>query len=175
MKVRNAPVTGSHLVGLALTKGFLKTADWRSRVNRKLIVLLVAFLTLAPLAAQDSWGAVRRVLQLSADQVQQSQEIWQNCRAQIGPLQRQVRPLRGLLRELSDPTALGDAHLQIRDLNQEIRALQQECRDQFENEILLTQEQKDAYARIREWARSARRYERIIPSFRELGLLGGAR
>ena len=144
-------------------------------MNRKFIVLLVAFLTLAPLAAQDSWGAVQRVLRLDADQVQQSQEIRENCRSQIDPLQRELRPLRGLLRELSDPTALGETHLKIRDLSQQIGALQQACRDQFENEVLLTQEQKDAYARIREWARSARRYERIIPAFRALGLLGGTR
>ena len=138
-------------------------------MNRTLVVLLAAFLTLAPLTAQNSWRAVQRVLQLNADQVQQSQEIWQNCRAQIGPLQTQLRPLRGLLRELSDPAAIGDAHLEIRNLNQQIGALQLECRDQFK--MLLTEEQKETYAGITRWARSARRYERIIPAFRQLGLL----
>ncbi len=144
-------------------------------MNRKLVVLLVAFLTLAPLAAHDPWGAVQRVLQLDEDQAQQAGEIWQSCRAWIEPLQREIRPLRGLLKELSDSTAIGEAHLEIRDLNQQIGALQEECRAQFENEILLTEEQKETYARIRRWAQSARRYERIIPSFKELGLLQGTR
>ncbi len=140
-------------------------------MNRKLIVLLVAFLTLAPLAAQNHWGAVQRVFQLNADQLQQSQEIWQSCRAQIAPLQTQLRPLRGLLRELSDPTAIGDAHLAIRDLRQQIAAAEAECRDQFKNEILLTEEQKETYARIRRTARQAQRMARIIPAFEELNLL----
>ena len=140
-------------------------------MNRKPIVLLVAFLILAPLAAQNHVGTVQRVLQLDEDQAQQAREIWQRCRAPLTPLQRELRPLRGLLRELSDPTAIGEVHLEIRDLNQQIGALQEECRAQFENEILRTEEQKETYAGIRRWARSARRYERIIPTFRELGLL----
>ena len=145
-------------------------------MNRKPIVLLVAFLTLAPLAAHDPVGAVQRVLQLDEAQAQQLSVLFRSWREETAPLQRALRELQGHSRELlghpnPDPTAIGENQLRIQALNQQIGALQEECRAQFENEILRTEEQKETYAGIRRWARSARRYERIIPTFRELGLL----
>jgi hypothetical protein len=58
-------------------------------------------------------------------------------------------------------------------LRRQIREAEENCRLEFEG--LLLRDQQETYARIRRFARSARRFERIIPSFRELGLLGGAR
>ena len=147
-------------------------------MNRKLVVLLVAFLTLAPLAAHDPVEAVQRVLQLDEAQAQQLSVLFQSWREETAPLRRELREIQGDSRQLlgdpnPDPTAIGENQLAIRHLRQQIAAAEAECRDQFE--ILLTQEQKERYARIRRWARSARRYERIIPAFRELGLLSGTR
>ena len=49
-------------------------------MNRKPIVLLVAFLTLAPLSAHDPVGAVQRVLQLDETQARQLSAIVQSWR-----------------------------------------------------------------------------------------------
>ena len=54
-------------------------------MNRKLVVLLVAFLTLAPLAAHDPVGAVQRVLQLDETQAQQLSEIVESWRLGLLP------------------------------------------------------------------------------------------
>ncbi len=143
-------------------------------MNRKLIILLVAFLTLAPLAAHDPVGAVQRVLQLDETQAQQLSEIVESWRLETAPLRRALRELQGHSRELlgnpnPDPTAIGENQLRIQASREQIRAAEENCRLDFE--VLLTEEQKETYTRIRRWARSARRYERIIPSFKELGLL----
>ena len=147
-------------------------------MNRKPIVLLVAFLTLAPLAAHDPVGAVQRVLQLDETQARQLSAIVQSWREETAPLRRALRELQGHSRELlgnpnPDPIAIGENQLRIQALREQIRAAEENCRLDFE--VLLTEKQKETYTRIRRWARSARRYERIIPAFRELGLLGGAR
>ncbi len=68
-----------------------------------------------------------------------------------------------------DPTTIGENQLRIQASKERVRETEENCRVEFE--MLLTEEQKETYARIRRWARSARRYERIIPSFKELGLL----
>ena len=143
-------------------------------MNRKLIVLLVAFLTLVPLTAHDPAGAVQRVLQLDETQAQQTRELLRSWRLEKAPLRRALRELQGHSRELlgdpnPDPTAIGENQLRIQALREQIRAAEENCRLEFE--VLLTEEQKETYTRIRRWARSARRYERIIPSFKELGLL----
>jgi len=143
-------------------------------MNRKLVVSLVAFLTLAPLAAHNPAGAVQRTLQLDEAQAQQLSVLFQSWREETAPLRRALRELQGHSRTLlgnpdADPTAIGENQLAIRDLRQQIAAAEAECRDQFE--MLLTEQQKETYARIRRWARQARRYERIIPAFRDLGLL----
>ena len=147
-------------------------------MNRKLIILLVAFLTLAPLAAHDPVGAVQRVLQLDENQAQEARELLESWRLETAPLRRALRELQRHSRELlgnpnPDPTAIGENQLRIQASREQIRAAEENCRLDFE--VLLTDEQKETYTRIRRWARSARRYERIIPAFRELGLLGGAR
>ncbi len=54
-------------------------------MNRKPIILLVAFLTLAPLAAHDPVGTVERVLQLDEDQAQQLSVLIQSWREIIAP------------------------------------------------------------------------------------------
>ena len=139
-------------------------------MNRKLVVLLVTFLTLAPLAAHDPWGAVRRIFQLSEAEVAELR----NCRAQIAPLRRELRELQGLLRELSgdsipNPTAIGETHLRIQDLRRLIREAEKDCRLEFE--MLLTDEQLRIYARIRRLARWAERNQRVISALEELNLL----
>ena len=106
-------------------------------MNRKLVVLLVAFLTLAP-------------------------------------LRRALRELQGHSRDLlghpnPNLTAIGENQLRIQALKERIREAEENCRLEFE--MLLTLEQKETYARIRRRARSARRYERIIPAFKDTGLL----
>ena len=147
-------------------------------MNRKPIVLLVAFLILAPLAAQNHVGTVQRVLQLDETQAQQLSEIVESWRLETAPLRRALRELQGHARELlrdpnPDPTAIGENQLRIQALRGQIREAEENCRLEFEG--LLLSDQQETYARIRRFARSARRYERIIPSFKELGLLGGAR
>ena len=147
-------------------------------MNRKLVVLLVAFLTLAPLAAHDPVGAVQRVLQLDETQAQQLSEIVESWRLETAPLRRALRELQGHARELlgdpnPDPTAIGLNQLAIQQVRGQIREAEENCRLEFEG--LLNPDQQETYARIRRWARSARRYERIIPAFRELGLLQGIR
>ncbi len=147
-------------------------------MNRKPIVLLVAFLILAPLAAQNHVGTVQRVLQLDETQAQQLSEIVESWRLETAPLRRALRELQGHARELlgdpsPDPTAIGENQLRIQALRGQIREAEENCRLEFEG--LLLSDQQETYARIRRFARSARRFERIIPSFRELGLLGGAR
>ncbi len=147
-------------------------------MNRKPIVLLVAFLILAPLAAQNHVGTVQRVLQLDETQAQQLSEIVESWRLETAPLRRALRELQGHARELlrdpnPDPTAIGENQLRIQALRGKIREAEENCRLEFEG--LLLSDQQETYARIRRFARSARRYERIIPSFKELGLLGGAR
>jgi Spy/CpxP family protein refolding chaperone len=147
-------------------------------MNRKLVLLLVAFLTLAPLAAHDPVEAVQRVLQLDETQAQQLSEIVESWRLETAPLRRALRELQGHARELlgdpnPDPTAIGENQLRIQALRGKIREAEENCRLEFVE--LLYEEQQETYARIRRFARSARRFERIIPSFRELGLLGGAR
>ena len=143
-------------------------------MNRKPIVLLVAFLTLAPLSAHDPVGAVQRVLQLDETQARQLSAIVQSWREETASPRRALRELQGHARELlgdpnPDPTAIGE----IQRLRGQIREAEENCRLEFEG--LLLSDQQETYARIRRFARSARRFERIIPSFRELGLLGGAR
>ena len=143
-------------------------------MNWKPIVLLVAFLTLAPLAAHDPVGAVQRVLQLDETQAQQLSEIVESWRLETAPLRRALRELQGHARELlgdpsPDPTAIGENQFRIQASPEQIRAAEENCRLEFE--VLLTEEQKETYAGITRWARLARRYERIIPSFKELGLL----
>ncbi len=123
-------------------------------MNRKLVVLLVAFLTLAPLAAHDPVEAVQRVLQLDEAQAQQLPVLFRSWSEETAPLRRALRELQGDSRQLlGDPnpdlTAIGENQLAIRDLRQQIAAAEAECRDQFE--ILLTQEQKETYARIKSW------------------------
>ena len=147
-------------------------------MNRKPIVLLVAFLTLAPLSAHDPVGAVQRVLQLDETQARQLSAIVQSWREETASPRRALRELQGHARELlgdpnPDPTAIGENQLRIQALRGQIREAEENCRLEFEG--LLLSDQQETYARIRRFARSAGRYERIIPSFRELGLLGGAR
>ncbi len=147
-------------------------------MNRKLIILLVAFLTLAPLAAHDPVGAVRRVLQLDEGQARQLSAIVQSWREETAPRRRALRELQGQARELlgdpnPDTTAIGENQLAIQRLRRQIREAEENCRLEFEG--LLLSDQQETYARIRRFAQSTRRYERIIPSFREIGLLGGAR
>jgi hypothetical protein len=147
-------------------------------MNRKPIVLLVAFLTLAPLAAQNPVGTVQRVLQLDEDQAQQLSVLVRSWREAIAPLRMELRELLGHSRELlgdpdPDPAAIGVNQLAIQQLRREIAGAEAECRAQFE--ALLNPGQLETYARIRRWAQAARRYERIAPSFRALGLLGGTR
>jgi len=147
-------------------------------MNRKPIVLLVAFLTLAPLSAHDPVGAVQRVLQLDETQARQLSAIVQSWREETTLLRRALRELQGHARELlgdpnPDPMAIGENQLAIQRLRRRIAAAEAECRAQFVE--LLYEDQQETYARIRRWARSARRYERIIPAFRELGLLQGTR
>ncbi len=147
-------------------------------MDRKFVVLLVAFLILAPLAAQNHVGTVQRVLQLDEDQAQELSVLIRSWREETAPLRRALRELQGHARELlgdpnPDPTAIGENQLRIQALRGQIREAEENCRLEFEG--LLLSDQQETYARIRRWARSARRYERIIPSFRELGLLGGAR
>ncbi len=143
-------------------------------MNRKLIILLVAFLTLAPLAAHDPVGAVQRVLQLDENQAQEARELLESWRLETAPLRRALRELQRHSRELlgnpnPDPTAIGENQLRIQASREQIRAAEENCRLEFEG--LLLSDQQETYARIRRWARSARRFERIIPSFKELGLL----
>ena len=147
-------------------------------MNRKPIVLLVAFLPLAPLSAHDPVGAVQRVLQLDETQVRQLSAIVQSWREETASPRRALRELQGHARELlgdpnPDTTAIGENQLAIQRLRRQIREAEENCRLEFEG--LLLRDQQETYARIRRFARSARRFERIIPSFRELGLLGGAR
>ncbi len=147
-------------------------------MNRKLIILLVAFLTLAPLAAHDPVGAVQRVLQLDETQVRQLSAIVQSWREETASPRRALRELQGQARELlgdpnPDTTAIGENQLAIQRLRRQIREAEENCRLEFEG--LLLSDQQETYAKIRRFAQSARRFERIIPSFRELGLLGGAR
>ncbi len=143
-------------------------------MNRKLVVLLVAFLTLAPLAAHNPAGAVQRALQLDETQPQELDELLQLWRAQIAPLRRELRELQGQLRDLSqnpvpDLTAIGATHLRIQAVRAQIREAEENCRLDFE--MLLTDEQLRTYARIRRTARQAQRMARIIPAFEELNLL----
>ena len=143
-------------------------------MNRKLVVLLVAFLTLAPLAAHDPVGAVQRVLQLDEAQAQQLSVIVRSWREETAPLRRALRELQGHSRDLlghpnPNLTAIGENQLRIQALKERIREAEENCRLEFE--MLLILEQKETYARIRRWARSARRYERIIPAFKDTGLL----
>lgn len=147
-------------------------------MNRKPIVLLVAFLILAPLAAQNHVGTVQRVLQLDEDQAQQLSVLIRSWREVIAPLRREVRELQGRARELlgeadPDPTAIGLNQLAIQQLRREIAGAEAECRAQFEG--LLKPEQQETYERIIRTALATRRMARIIPAFRELGLLQGTR
>ena len=142
-------------------------------MNRKLIVLLVAFLTLAPLAAHNPVRVVQRTLRLDADQAQQLSENLRFWRAQIAPLQRELRDRQGHLRELSqDPAnaiAIGETYLRIQELRRLIREAEETCRPEFEG--TLTDEQLRTYTRLRRWTRWADRYERGITALKELGLL----
>ena len=147
-------------------------------MHRKPIVLLVAFLILAPLAAQNHVGTVQRVLQLDEGQAQELSVLIQSWREVIAPLRREVRELQGRARELlgeadPDPMAIGLNQLTIQRLRREIAGAEAECRAQFEG--LLKSEQQETYERIIRTALATRRMARIIPAFRELGLLQGTR
>ncbi len=143
-------------------------------MNRKLVVLLVTFLTLAPLVAHNPQRDVIRALQLEEVQREELSQVLRNWRAQIASLRRELRELQAHLRDLSqsptpDVDSIGQTYLTIQNLRAQIRAAEEECRVQFE--ILLTEDQKQRYARIRRLARSARRYERVISALKELNLL----
>ena len=143
-------------------------------MNRKLIVLLVAFLTLAPLAAHDPVEAVQRVLQLDEAQAQQLPVLFRSWSEETAPLRRALRELQGDSRQLlgdpnPDPTEIGENQLRIQAVRAQIREAEENCRLEFE--MLLTDEQLRTYARIRRTAQQARRMARIIPAFEELNLL----
>jgi hypothetical protein len=147
-------------------------------MNRTLVVFFVAFLILAPLAAQNHVETVQRVLQLDEGQAQELSVLIQSWREVIAPLRREVRELQGRARELlgeanPDPTAIGLNQLAIQRLRREIAGAEAECRAQFEG--LLKSEQQETYERIIRTALATRRMARIIPAFRELGLLQGTR
>ena len=117
-------------------------------MNRKLVVLLVAFLTLAPLAAQDTVGAVQRVLQLDEAQAQQLSVIVRSWREETAPLRRALRELQGHSRDLlghpnPNLTAIGENQLRIQALKERIREAEENCRLEFEMLLILEQKETD--------------------------------
>ena len=144
-------------------------------MNRKLIVLLVAFLALAPLAARNPVGTVQKTLKLDEDQAQQLSEVLEIWRAQIAPLQSELRDLKGQLKELSQDPALANAnaigviYLRRQELRQLIKEDEKNFKLEFEG--MLSDEQLRIYTRLRKWTRKTARYEKGISALKELGLL----
>ena len=142
-------------------------------MNRKLVVLLVAFLTLAPLAAHNPAGAVIRALQLDEVQAEWLHQILRDWRVQNASLSQELRELQGLLRELlQDPenaTVIGGTLLRIQALREQIREAKAACRAEFRE--TLTEEQQQKLARFTRLARWAERSKRVISALKDLGFL----
>ena len=146
-------------------------------MNRKLVVVLVTFLTFGSLAAHDPVRQISRFLHLDAEQTQLVREILQNRRAEVRPLAEALRLLkaeRKALLQSGDPAnypALGETVATIYDLSGQIKAIERQSRADFKALLLLNEDQLRKFRQIQRGAR----VDEQIPPFEDLKLLSGGR